>query len=76
MNAVLLEKGNKIGRSVSGESRFGEVRIRRNEIVRSAIYVGEIAASSTGDENFLPGAFRTFKHSNAAAALARLNRAY
>jgi hypothetical protein len=40
------------------------------------MYVGEIAASSTGDENFLPGAFRAFKHSNSAAALAGLNRAH
>src|SRR5580700_6730611 len=50
--------------------------IRRNEVFRTAVQVGEVAAPSAGDENLLAAAVGVFENSNAAAALAGFNRTH
>src|SRR5262249_16833698 len=46
-----------------------EVRVRREKILRSAVDVGEVTASSAGDEDLLADSFRAFEHRDATATL-------
>ena len=68
-DAVLFHQGDEIGRRVAGQSGFGEVGIGGEEILRLAMDVGEVAAASAGDEDFLADAVGVFEDSNAAATL-------
>ena len=63
------ERDEVVGR-VSGERGFCEMRIRGDEIFRRAMNVGEVAASSAGDEDFFADAVGALKDRDAAAALA------
>ena len=51
------------------------MRIRRKELLRLAIEIGEIATSSPGDQNFFANAIRALKYYDAPPALAGLDRA-
>ncbi len=64
-----------IGR-VSSQRGFCEVRIGGDEIFRSAINVGEVAASSTGDEDFFADALSVIEKGDAASALAGFDCAH
>jgi len=68
-DAMLFEECEEIGGSEAGQSRFGEVGIGGKEVVGSGVEIGEIAAASTGDENFLADAVGMFEDSDAATAL-------
>ncbi len=74
-DSVLFDQRNKIRRRVPRQRGFGEVRIRRNKILRPAINIREIAAPAAGYQNLFADAFGMFKHSHAPPALACLNRA-
>ena len=66
---MLFEEREEIGGSVTGQNGFGEVGIGGEEVVGSGVQVGEIAAASSGDENFLADAVGMFEDSDAAAAV-------
>ena len=55
-DAMLLDQSNKVGRCISGQRRFRKVRVCRDEIIRLAMNVGEITASSARNKNFLANA--------------------
>lgn len=46
------------------------MRICRQEIVRTAIQIGEVTAASAGNEDLLADAIGVFEHSDATSALA------
>ncbi len=52
-DVVARDQIDKIPLGISGERRTGEMRIGRQEIVRAAMQVGEIAAPAAGDADFL-----------------------
>jgi hypothetical protein len=52
------------------------VRIRGNEVFRLTVDVCEVAASSTGDEDFLADAVGVFEDGDAAPALAGFDCAH
>ena len=66
---MLFEQVEEIRGSEAGQGGFGEVRIGGEEVVGSGVQVGEIAAASSGDENFLADAVGMFEDSDAAAAV-------
>ena len=75
-DVVLFDQGNEIRGRVAGECRLGEVRIRGKEVFRTAVKVGEVAASAAGDQNFFAQAVGVFEHRDAAAALAGFDGAH
>jgi len=68
-DAMLGEEREEIGGSEAGQGGFGEVGIGGEEVVGSGMKIGEIAAASAGDENFLADAVGMFEDSDAAAAV-------
>jgi hypothetical protein len=74
-DAVLLDDCDEIRRSEAGQSRFGEVRIRRNEIFGAAMKVGEIAAAASRNEDFFADLASAFEDCDATAALPCLDGA-
>ena len=75
-DAMLFDECDEIIRSVTGERGFREMWIRGDEIFRTAMNVGEVAATTAGDEDFLADAVGVLEHSDAAAAFAGLNGAH
>jgi hypothetical protein len=52
------------------------MRIGGNEVLRTAMQVGEIAASTARDQDFLADTFGPFQHGHTATVPARLNGAH
>ena len=75
-NAMLLDQRDEIGGGVTSQRGFGEVRIRRDEVFRAAVDIGEIAAAPARDQDLLANTVGVLQHRDAAAALAGLNRAH
>ncbi len=73
---MLLDERNKVSGRVTRQRRFAEVRVGRQEVFRAAMQVGEITASTAGDEDLLADAIGAFQHGDTAAALSRLNGAH
>ncbi len=65
---VFFDEGNEVGGRVAGQGGFGEVGILREEVFRLAMEIGEVAAASAGDEDFLADFFGAFEEEDAAAA--------
>ncbi len=74
-DAMFLDESEKVVRGETGEGGFGEVGIGGKEVFRRGVKVGEIAAASAGDEDFLANAVGMFDYCDAAAALACLDGA-
>ncbi len=74
-DAMFFDEGEEISRRVAGQSGFGEVGIGREEILRLTMDVGEVAAASAGDEDFLADAVGVFEDGDATAELARFDGA-
>src|SRR5208283_315002 len=68
-DAVFFDEGEEVRGGVTGQSRFGKVGIGGEEILRLAMKIGEVAATSAGDEDFLADAVGVFEDSDATAAL-------
>ena len=68
-DAINFNKSDEISRSEAGEGGFGELGIGGEKIIRSAMKVGEIAASTARDEDFLAETISAFKDGDATAAL-------
>ena len=73
---MLFDQRDEIRRSVAGQRRLREVRIRGDEILGRAMDVRKIASSAAGDQNLLSRTLRPFEYGNAAAPFARLHRAH
>lgn len=69
-DAVLFDEGDEIGGSVAGQGGFGKVRICGMKIFGGGVKVGEIAAASTGNEDFLADAVGVFDDGDAATPFA------
>ena len=69
-DAVLLHQGDEIGGRVTRKTGLGKVGIGGDKIFRRAMNVGEVAATSPGNEDFLADAVGVFQDGDAAAALA------
>jgi hypothetical protein len=55
-DAMLFDESDEIRGGEPGESRFGEVRIRREKIFGSSMEIGEVAATTAGNKDFLADA--------------------
>jgi hypothetical protein len=74
-NAMFISESNEIVGRETGKGGFGKVGIGGNKVFRRGMNVREIAATTAGDENFLPNAVGVFDDGHAAAAFARLDGA-
>ena len=75
-DAVALHQRNEMLRRVARQCGAAEVRILRQEILRLAMPVGEVAAPAAGDADFLGQLARMLDQQYAAAALPDLRRAH
>jgi hypothetical protein len=69
-NAMFFNQRDEIDRRVTGEGGFRKMFVCGDEVLRPAMEVGEIAAASAGDQDFLADAFGALQHRDAAAAFA------
>ncbi len=75
-NSMRFDETDEIGGRVAGERGFAEMGIGGEEVFGAAMEVGEVAAASAGDEDFLAGAFGVIEHGEAAPALAGFDGAH
>jgi len=73
---MAFDERDEIRGRVARQRRFGKVWIRRDKVFGPAMQIGEIAASTAGDENFLSQAVGAFEHGHATAALAGFDGAH
>ena len=71
----LFDERDEIRRRVACQRGLGEVFVPGDEIFGLAMDICEIAAASTGDQDFPADALRMLQHRDTASALAGLNRA-
>ena len=69
-------KSDEVVRRISGEGRFVEVWISRNEVLGRGAGVGKVASSASGYPNFLADRFVAFEKQNGSSALSRFDRAH
>jgi len=72
---MLFDESDKVCGRVTGERRFREVRICRNEIIGLAIDICKIASPAARNKYFLADALGTFENGDAATALPSFDRA-
>ncbi len=75
-DAMLFDERDEVLRRVARQRRLAEMRVRRKEIFRPAMQVGEVAAAAAGDQDFLADAIGVFEHGDAASAFAGGNGAH
>jgi hypothetical protein len=75
-DAVVLDEVEEVGGGVAGERGFGEVGVLGEEIFRAAVEVGEVAASSAGDEDFFAGSVGVVEDGDAASSAAGFHGAH
>ena len=75
-DAMFFDQGDEVAGRVTRQRRLREVRIRRKEIFRLAVNVGEVAAAAAGDEDLLARAIGVLEDGDAASALARFDGAH
>ena len=69
LDSVALDKFEEVLRLIESQGRFGEVRIRGDEVFRSAMNIGEVAAAATRDEDLAAGLGIVFEEEDAPFAL-------
>ncbi len=52
---MLGDHADEIPLGITCQCRFAEMRVTRKEIARLGVHVGEIAAATTGHQDFLAG---------------------
>ena len=67
-DAVPLDQRDEVVLGVAGQRRFGEMRIGREEAVRRAMQVGEVAAPAAGDQDLLARLVGMVEQQHPAAA--------
>jgi hypothetical protein len=75
-DAVLADQRDEIVLRVAGEGGAREMRIGRQEAIRHAAGVGEVAAPATADQDLLPRRLRMIQQQHALAPLARAQGAH
>ena len=75
-DVVLADERDEVGGSVTGQGGAGEVGIFREKILGRAVEVGEVAAATTGDEDFFADAIGAFEKRDAPAAFAGFDGAH
>ncbi len=73
---VLLHQRNEIRGRVARQRGLGKVRIGGDEIFRTAVQVGEVAAPAAGDQDLFADALGPLQHGHAAPAPAGFNGAH
>ena len=68
-----LDEPDKIRRLVARQRRFCKVWIGRKKIVRLSVQIGEVAATSAGDEYLLARPLGALNHRDAASTAAGFN---
>jgi len=71
---VFPDQLDEILRRISGECRFTEMRIARDEILGPCVDVCEVTASATRDNYLSPHLGVMLKHQDSAPTLSRLDR--
>ncbi len=71
-----LQQTDKVRRRITSQRRLLKVWVAANEVFRLAVEISEIAASASGNQNFLPGTFASLQHRNFAPALPGLDGAH
>jgi hypothetical protein len=69
-NAMALDQRNKIVLRVARQRRSAEARIVRQEPIRRAVQIREIAATAAGDQDFLSDRLGVIEQQHRATALA------
>jgi hypothetical protein len=64
---VTVNELKKMSRGIECQSRFGEVRVRREKTVWGTMNIGEVTASPSGDEDLLPGAIGMIQNCDPAS---------
>jgi hypothetical protein len=72
---MLFHQRDEVRWRVAGQRGLCEVFVRGNKILRLAINVREIAASASGDQDFLSDAIGVLQHGDAPPAFAGLDGA-
>jgi hypothetical protein len=72
---MFFNEGDEIRGRVTGQRGFREVFVRGDKIFRPAMKVGEIAAATAGDQDFLADAIGVLQYGDASAAFAGLDGA-
>jgi hypothetical protein len=75
-DAVALHQSDEIMLRVAIERGFVEMRIGRDEAIRRAMQIGEVAASATRDQDFRADFVGVVEQQHLAAALSRGERAH
>src|ERR1700674_3823027 len=75
-NVVPFNQRDEVGRFVPRQGGFREMGIFGIEMFRPAMEVGEIAAASAGDKDFLPRAIGAFQDRDSPATFAGLDGAH
>ena len=75
-NAVLLHQRDEIRRRVACQCGLSKVWVGGDKIFRTAMQIGEIAASAARDQDLLSYAFSPLQYHHAASTLARFNGAH
>src|SRR5947209_20555407 len=75
-NAVLAHQFNEIVRRVPRQCRLNEMRIRGDEVFRTAMDVGKVAAPSAGDQYLFADAFSPLQNGHAPSATPCFHRAH
>ena len=65
---MFFNQGDEIGGGVAGEGGFQKVFVCGDEVFRPAMEDGEIAAASSGDQDFLADAVGALQHGDASPA--------
>ena len=65
-----FHQGDKIRGSITRQRGLGEIRVGREKIFGCAVDIGEIAAASTGNEDFFANAIRVLEDGDAAPTFA------
>ena len=74
-DAMLLHQRDKVMLGVARQRRAREMRIGREEALRRAARIGEVAAPAAADEDLLPRLLGVVEQQHAAPALPRAHRA-
>jgi hypothetical protein len=71
---MFFDHDKEIVRREAGESGFCEMGIGGEEILRSGVNIGEIAATAAGNKDFFADAIRKFNYGNMTATIASFER--
>src|SRR5262249_44024628 len=75
-NPMLLHQRYEIFGHVARQGRSRKMRVRRNEVLRRAMNVGEVAAPAAGNQDLLADPLGPLQHRHTTPPLTRLDGAH